>query len=134
MLDPTTRKQLDKTTEKHKKIDEKFLDERIKPRVIIFMEDGTNLIQSRPGKHEVPIFTKRGPNNVAININKYIAKYDFDIARKIKLNQDDKVDADSDEEKYKPSEKEIRQLYNTNAILEILQVCSNELAKEGEYY
>ena len=99
MLDPTTRKQLDKTTEKHKKIDEKFLDERIKPRVIIFMEDGTNLIQSRPDRHEVPIFTKRGPNNVAININKYIAKYDFDIARKIKLNQDDKVDADSDEDK-----------------------------------
>ena len=56
MLDPTTRKQLDKTCEKHKKIDDKFLDERIRPRVIIFMEDGTNLVQNRPGKHEVPIF------------------------------------------------------------------------------
>lgn len=107
MLDPTTRKQLDKACEKHKKIDDKFLDECIRPRVIIFMEDGTNLVQNRRGKHEVPIFSKRGPNNVAININKYIAKYDFDIARKIKSSRDDVKESDSDED-LKPSEAEIR--------------------------
>ena len=34
-------------------------------------------------KHEVSILQNRGPNNIAINLNKYIAKYDFDIAEKI---------------------------------------------------
>ena len=38
----------------------------------------------RKDKHQVAIFNKSGPNNVAININKYIAKYDFAIARKFK--------------------------------------------------
>ena len=48
------------------------------------MADGTDLNKTaKKDKHQVSIFTKRGPNNIAININKYIAKYDFDIARKI---------------------------------------------------
>ena len=54
------------------------------------MEDGTNLSSKTAAemKHEVKIFANRGPNNVAININKYIAKYDFDIAMKIKKDND----------------------------------------------
>lgn len=43
MLDNVTRKQLSLTLTKHKKIDEKFLDNRIRPRMVIFMADGTDL-------------------------------------------------------------------------------------------
>ena len=92
MLDALTKKQLNRTIETHKKIDESFLDSKIVPRIVIFMEDGTNLASAKnkeDRKHEVAIFAKRGPNNVAININKFIAKYDFDIAMKLKKNEDD---------------------------------------------
>ena len=65
----------------------------------------------------MPIFRKRGPNNVAININKYIAKYDFDIARKLNPNPEEKQD-DGNEKVH--NEEEIRHTFNTNAILEVL--------------
>ena len=81
MLDQITKNQLDKTMLEHKKINEKFLDERIKPRIIIFMEDGTNMM-TKSGQIQPPD-TRRGPNNCAINVNKYIAKYDFEIAKKL---------------------------------------------------
>ena len=66
----------------------------------------------------MPIFNKNGPNNVAININKYIAKYDFDIARKIKPSGDTTLEYDSDEEPR--DEKKVRKQFTKNAILEIL--------------
>ena len=47
------------------------------------------------------IFTKRGPNNVAININKYIAKYDFDIAMKLKKDETDKEKMERENEAVK---------------------------------
>ena len=100
MLDALTKKQLNRTIETHKKIDESFLDSKIVPRIVIFMEDGTNLASAKnkeDRKHEVAIFAKRGPNNVAININKFIAKYDFDIAMKLKKNEDDADELDEDE-------------------------------------
>lgn len=128
MLDLITKKQLKNTTEKHKKIDNAFLNQRIKPRVIIFMEDGTNLAKLKQERNEnLALFEKKGPNNVAINVNKFIAKYDFDIAIKLKPDLEKEEEDERDEN-------EIRQTFHTNAILEILQICSNELAKENEYY
>ena len=79
-----------------------------------------------------PDYEKRGPNNVAININTFVAKYDFDIAKKLK--QDAEEDHESDSDEMKMSKAEINQTFKTNAILEILQICSNELAKGNEYY
>lgn len=90
------------------------------------MEDGTNLTALRKEKHrDVAIFEKKGPNNIAINVNKFIAKYDFEIASKLKHTEKEQIAED---------EPFVRQQFSINAILEILQVCSNELAKEGEYY
>jgi len=43
MLDAVTKKQLNQTIETHKRINEKFLDTKIIPRMVIFMADGTNL-------------------------------------------------------------------------------------------
>jgi hypothetical protein len=49
--------------------------------------------------------------NVALNVNFYIAKYDFEIGNKIRPNNE-RRNAD------------IIQLFNTNCIMEILQICS----------
>jgi len=43
LMDATTKKQCNIIAKKYKKIDEKFLRERIKPRIVIFMEDGTSI-------------------------------------------------------------------------------------------
>ena len=102
MLDNFTRRQIDEITEQHKRLDEKFLNDRIKPRIIVFMADGTNMVKPTYDKHDVKIFQNRGPNNVAINVNKYIAKYDFEIARKVKPT----IDEVSDEENRAPPEPE----------------------------
>ena len=108
MLDAIKKKQLNITCEKHKRIDEKFLNLRIKPRIVIFMVDGTNLVKQDRNKHDVAIFENRGPNNVAININKYIAKYDFEIARKLKPDGDERkqegAEIDDDEEEERDEE------------------------------
>ena len=48
------------------------------------MADGTNLNSQRKAKKTDVFGGRQGPNNVAININKYIAKYDFEIASKLK--------------------------------------------------
>lgn len=53
---------------------------------------------------------------MAININKYIAKYDFDIARKLNPNPEEK----QDDNEIVHNEEEIRHTFTTNAILEIL--------------
>ena len=47
------------------------------------MEDGASVVQKKHDKF-TPDYKKKGPNNVAININEFIAKYDFDIASKLK--------------------------------------------------
>ena len=59
------------------------------------MADGTNLnSQRKRAKQDVSIFEKEGPNNVAININKYIAKYDFEIASKLKHEEKESLAKD----------------------------------------
>ena len=51
IMDAMTKKQLSKTTHKHKKIDDKFLAEKIKPRIVVFMADGTNLSKLKKDKY-----------------------------------------------------------------------------------
>ena len=80
--------------DKFHKIDDKFLNEKIKPRIIIFMADGTNLNSLKKAKQDVSLFEKQGPNNVAINLNKYIAKYDFEIASKLKHEEKETLSKD----------------------------------------
>jgi hypothetical protein len=55
-------------------------------------------------------------SNVVININKYIAKYDFDIAAKLKYTTQPRTPKKEAE-------------FTTCAIFEILDVCSHELTK-----
>ena len=139
-LDATTKKQLDRTTQKHKRIDDAFLTERIKPRYVIFMEDGADMVDEtfsdnitgspeNPKKAQSSQVAKKRPNNVAININKYIAKYDFDIAAKLQRREREEG-ADGPER----DEHEVREQFATNAILEVLQVCSNVLSKDDRCY
>ena len=92
------------------------------------MEDGTNLKSLNPARNKLGRLeygAKTGPNNVAIDVNKYIAKYDFDIALKLQP-EEDRVG--------KPLESGTMDLFNKNAVLEILQVCSHELADKEKCY
>lgn len=116
LMDIQTKRQVNRIAQRYHKINDRFLKEKIKPRMIVFMEDGTSLSKLKMEKFR-PDYEKRGPNNVAININTFIAKYDFDIARKLKQDAEDR-DSDSDEPKM--SVEEICMTFKTNAILEIL--------------
>lgn len=78
----------------HWKINTKFLDQ-IEERNIIFVEDGTDLGRLNIGasegfeqsaieaRRQEEIFWKKLPIQAKININKYLAKYSFEIARKL---------------------------------------------------
>lgn len=62
------------------------------------MEDGTNLTKLKTErKDNLALFEKPGPNNVAINVNKFIAKYDFDIAIKLKPDLEKEEEDERDE-------------------------------------
>ena len=89
------------------------------------MADGADLhaYKKKYDKHDVAIFQNRRPNNVAININKYIAKYDFEIAKLLKPSLEDIEDEDK-RAPYEPEES-IKRKFAQNAILEILQLCTN---------
>ena len=76
-------------------------------------------------KHDVAVLQNRNPNNIAININKFIAKYDFNIALKVKPQLDELSDGDDDEKYNEESEEVTKRKFNKNAILEILQLCTN---------
>ena len=78
------------------------------------MEDGTNLKSLQPTRNKhgrLEYGAKTGPNNVAIDVNKYIAKYDFDIALKLQP-EEDRIGG--------PAEPATEALFNNNAVLEIL--------------
>lgn len=49
--------------------------------------------------------------NIVLNVNYFVAKYDYEIGNKIKPNNERRVEATI-------------KLFNTNCILEILQICS----------
>lgn len=102
------------------------------------MAEGTNMHGLKYDKHDVSILQNRGPNNIAININKYIAKYDFEIADKIKppkdglSSEDEKVEID---ERPPPlSEAILKKKFAQNTILEILQLCTNNLSRDNRCY
>ena len=92
------------------------------------MEDGTNLKNLTSARNRLGRFeygSKTGPNNVAVDVNKYIAKYDFEIALKLQP-EEDRVGG--------PLAPGTLDLFKKNAVLEILQVCSHELADKEKCY
>jgi hypothetical protein len=108
-----TRQKLEMLKRLHKKVDDDFLNKRVKPRLIVIAVDGANM-----GPDAEPLENKpwlpRSKDNVVINLNKYIAKYDYDIAAKVCTNQERRNV--KDEESFKRA-----------ALFEILQICSIEL-------
>ena len=75
------------------------------------------------------VLQNRNPNNIAININKFIAKYDFEIAKKVKPTLDELSEGEEEPSTPEPEEV-IKQKFRENAILEILQLCTNELSRD----
>ena len=59
--------------------------------------------------------------NVLINVNYYIAKYDYEIGNKIKPNSE-------------PRDLQAILMFKRNCILEILSICSYELTNDTKNY
>jgi hypothetical protein len=59
----------------HSKVDDAFLDNRIAPRLIVIIAEGVKF-EFAGNKSWDP----KRHSNITININKYIAKYDYDVA------------------------------------------------------
>jgi len=62
----------------HTKVDDNFLDMRIKPRYVVIVADGLNLADF--DKWDKKNWEQKHYSNVTVNLNRYIAKYDYDIA------------------------------------------------------
>ena len=62
----------------HKKIDEDFLNNRVEPRLIVVIAEGVDLKNYRP--QDADSWEPQHFTNITVNLNKYIAKYDYDIA------------------------------------------------------
>jgi len=62
----------------HTKVDDNFLDKRIKPRYVVIVADGLNIANF--DKRDKKNWEKKHYSNVTVNLNRYIAKYDYDIA------------------------------------------------------
>jgi hypothetical protein len=63
----------------HNKVDDNFLDNRIKPRYVVIVADGFNMASF--DKKDKKNWESKHYSNVTINLNRYIAKYDYDIAQ-----------------------------------------------------
>ncbi|CDW85058.1 UNKNOWN [Stylonychia lemnae] len=129
------------------KISEKFLD-NIEERLIVFMEDGSDLRNMKIGITEGDdifeqylqqtnnqekklsieednsvIKWKKHPKQVVLNVNKYIAKYNFEIARKLSG------------EYYTETKENNRQLmFDLKALQELLQDVSNTISGGKKVY
>ena len=94
------------------------------PRYIVFIDDEKNMLklQSIVDKDLLPASEMEALlRNVVLNINVYIAKYDFDIANKIS-------------ECHAVKRAEAIRLFNTNCIIELLHDCSRLLTKNKKTY
>jgi len=67
----------------HKKVDEEFLNKRVEPRLIVIVADSANMSAETVEKSQNKSWLPRKKDNIVINLNKYIAKYDYDIAAKV---------------------------------------------------
>jgi hypothetical protein len=73
--------------EKKSRINETFLTEHLVPRMIVFVDESDNMIHLKQNKKTLSKqYLKTISKNVVLNINNYIAKYDYDIAEKLKAN------------------------------------------------
>lgn len=71
--------------------------------------------------HREETWEPRNKQNILININKYIVKYDFDIADKLKCNPRNRTE-------------QMEGDFKRAAIYEILHICSLELAQHKKTF
>jgi len=68
-------------------VNETFLTEQLVPRMIVFVDETDNMIHLKQNKKTLSKqHLKTISKNVVLNVNNYIAKYDYDIADKLKAN------------------------------------------------
>ena len=98
----------------YKKIDEDFLNNRIVPKLVVIIAEHVDINRYKPSTDQA--WQPPHHLNLTININKYIAKYDYDIAHVLHATTAKRVARD--EFKFKQQ-----------AVFEILQMCSVQLAE-----
>ena len=87
------------------------------------MENGINieLLKDKAYSNLDKPWMPKIPNNVAINVNKFIAKYDFEIAQKFKPT-------------LRFRKEHIVNLFNKTAVQEILDICCFDLSSHQKHY
>ncbi len=98
----------------HSRIDNDFLDRRVEPRLLMFVASDLDVRTLNQPRYVT--WEPLSQSNVLINVNKYIAKYDFDIAEKLKFNP-------------MLRKLEVEMNFRRAAIYEILNLCSFEITK-----
>ena len=113
-MNKTTKQKFAMLRKLHKRVDNDFLDKRVEPRFVTFVASDIDVKTLNQPRHAT--WEPENKSNVLINVNKYIAKYDFDIADKLKYNP-----------MIRKLEVEIN--FKRLAIYEILNLCSFEITK-----
>ena len=88
-MDQANKEKVSRLRTNHYKISESFLQDNIVPRYIVFVDEKKNIIKlSQTGDIDLltPHELKEVTSNIVINVNYFIAKYDFEIANKIRPN------------------------------------------------
>ena len=113
-LSKLTRAKFEYLKKLHNKIDDEFLSKRVEPRYIVIVPDGLNMKSSKSLFNQKK-WENRTYSNVKININKYIAKYDYSIGNLICQSA-------------APRNTHAEKNFPNQAIFEILEVCSRQLS------
>ena len=87
----------------------------------IVLEKNSENVLGQAVRHCFKQYIKISKQNILININKYIVKYDFDIADKLKCNPRNRTE-------------QMEGDFKRAAIYEILHICSLELAQHKKTF
>ena len=105
---------LDRLRQMYKRINEDFLNNRIVPRLVVVIAEHVDIGSYKPSTDQQ--WQPQHHLNITINLNKYIAKYDYDIAHVLHATTAKRTAA----EEFK---------FKQQAVFEILQMCSVQLAE-----
>ena len=76
----------------HKRVDENFLNNRVEPRLVVIIAENVDLKRYKPSQDQQ--WEPKHYTNVTINLNKYIAKYDYDIGQVLYASNAKRSDSD----------------------------------------
>ena len=118
-LSPATKRKVLKLKTLHKRVDDDFLDNRIEPRLVILIPEGADIKNFRESSKKK--WNPPAQSNLVINLNKFIGKYDYDIAQLICPSNAKRIEGA--EEKFRRT-----------AIYEITSLCTQKMSGGKKIY